>query len=36
MDDEKWMTIMYDNNVWKRLWSKQGEVKQTIAKSGLT
>jgi len=32
--DEKW--IMYNNNVRKKSWSKQGEVSQTVAKPGLT
>ncbi|GFW80933.1 putative DD34D transposase [Trichonephila clavipes] len=32
--DEKWVT--YDNIVRKRLWSKRGEVAQTVAKPGLT
>jgi len=31
--NEKW--IMY-SNVQKRLWSKQGEAPQTVAKPGLT
>jgi len=32
--DGKWIT--YDNNVRKRLWSKQGEAPQMVAKPGLT
>ena len=32
--DENWIT--YDNNVWKRSWSKPGEASQTVAKPVLT
>jgi len=34
MGDEKWIT--YNNNVWKRSWSKQGEIPQSMAKPDLT
>nr|KAF7435115.1 hypothetical protein H0235_003306 [Vespula pensylvanica] len=32
--DDKWIT--YNNNIWKRLWLKENEASQMVAKSGLT